>query len=540
MNGTSHKLSSRISKFDHVENGNLNDNDNIEGKRWAVLIAGSNGYWNYRHQADVCHAYQILKNGGLEDENIIVFMFDDIAFDFSNPRPGIIINKPDGQDVYQGVPKDYTGEDVNVNNFLAVLLGNKTALTGQGSGKVVDSGPNDRIFIFYTDHGGPGILCMPGSEESLTTDDLISALKKKHEAKSYKSMVIYVEACESGSMFEGLLPRNLNIYAITASNANESSWGTYCPGFFPSPSPEYDTCLGDVFSVSWMEDSDIHDLRHETLQQQYQLVRRRTGFDYGDQGGSQVMQYGSVKIGKDFLFTYMGTNPENDDYYATTSNSNYNQSINLPITSKVVSQRDASLLHFSHKFERAAEGSPEKAEAQKELLGELSHRKHIDESINQIVTILFGHENVSKMLNSNQSAGKPLVDDWNCFKLLVNTYRKHCGSRSRCSLDVQVRALAKVGKSKGDIDENSFVGCYALCYILCYTPQTPPFSCAVKCLAKCIFQPKTPTPLQQTHYYCNLGCATSMCANLSTNQNPGGEKVGSCVDSCSRTCTTKN
>jgi hypothetical protein len=53
--------------------------------------------------------------------------------------------------------QDYTGEDVTVGNFFAAILGNKTALTG-GSGKVVDSGPNDHIFIYYTDHGGPGVL----------------------------------------------------------------------------------------------------------------------------------------------------------------------------------------------------------------------------------------------------------------------------------------------------------------------------------------------------------------------------------------------
>ena len=53
--------------------------------------------------------------------------------------------------------QDYVGEQVNVDNFFAVLLGNKTALTG-GSGKVVDSGPDDHIFVYYSDHGGPGIL----------------------------------------------------------------------------------------------------------------------------------------------------------------------------------------------------------------------------------------------------------------------------------------------------------------------------------------------------------------------------------------------
>lgn len=29
---------------------------------------------------------------------------------FSNPTPGIVINRPNGSDVYAGVLKDYTGE----------------------------------------------------------------------------------------------------------------------------------------------------------------------------------------------------------------------------------------------------------------------------------------------------------------------------------------------------------------------------------------------------------------------------------------------
>jgi len=38
--------------------------------------------------------------------------------------------------------------------------------------------------------------------------------------------VIYVEACESGSIFEGLMPQDLNIYVTTAANPVENSWGT--------------------------------------------------------------------------------------------------------------------------------------------------------------------------------------------------------------------------------------------------------------------------------------------------------------------------
>ena len=46
---------------------------------WAVVVAGSNGYYNYRHQADACHAYQILHKNGIPDTNIVVMMYDDIA-----------------------------------------------------------------------------------------------------------------------------------------------------------------------------------------------------------------------------------------------------------------------------------------------------------------------------------------------------------------------------------------------------------------------------------------------------------------------------
>ena len=30
--------------------------------------------------------------------------------------------------------------------------------------------------------------------------------------KKYRKMVFYIEACESGSMFKGLLPEDINVY----------------------------------------------------------------------------------------------------------------------------------------------------------------------------------------------------------------------------------------------------------------------------------------------------------------------------------------
>lgn len=74
-----------------------------------------------------------------------------------------------GPDVYQGLVPDYTGADVTSETFLAVLTGNKNAVNGKGNGKVIASGPNDRVFVFYSDHGAPGILGMPSGTGGRTS-----------------------------------------------------------------------------------------------------------------------------------------------------------------------------------------------------------------------------------------------------------------------------------------------------------------------------------------------------------------------------------
>lgn len=77
-------------------------------------------------------------------------------------------------------------------------------------------------------------------------------------------MVYYLEACESGSMFTSLA-KNTKIYALSASSPDESSWGSYCPPDDIIANKHINSCLGDLFSVNWMEDSDVKDLTTETL-----------------------------------------------------------------------------------------------------------------------------------------------------------------------------------------------------------------------------------------------------------------------------------
>ncbi|XP_039289582.1 LOW QUALITY PROTEIN: legumain [Nilaparvata lugens] len=265
-----------------------------DSKIWVLLVAGSMGFYNYRHQADICHAYQIVHANGIPDENIIVMMYDDIANSDDNVYPGKIYNKPGGPDVYKGVPKDYTLNDVNPTNFINILKGNKEALAGIGSGRVIESGPNDHIFVNFVDHGGPGVLYFPTNEE-LMADELISNITQMANNKQFEKLVLYVEACYSGSMFQNLLKDDLNVFVTTAADPYESSYACY-------QDDSLGTYLGDVFSVNWMEDTEQEILTKESLNHQFEVVRAETKT-------SHVEEYGDLDLGLTKLSTVIGYKP---------------------------------------------------------------------------------------------------------------------------------------------------------------------------------------------------------------------------------------
>ena len=162
---------------------------------WAVLVAGSNTYSNYRHQSDIFHAYQVLVKEGFDQDKIITFAYDDIANNINNPFPGKVFNKPTynnpGVDVYEGVKIDYSKANVTPANFLAVLEGDKAAVKGKGTERVLESTSADNVFIYFADHGAPGLIAFPSSR--LYAKDLMETFSKMTNKKNYKKMVFYLE-----------------------------------------------------------------------------------------------------------------------------------------------------------------------------------------------------------------------------------------------------------------------------------------------------------------------------------------------------------
>ena len=242
------------------------DHDLKEGQIWAVLVAGSKGWKNYRHQSNICHVYHLLtKKHGIPKQNVITFMYDDIAFNEENPNPGVIINAIHGRDVYKGVVIDYKGRDVNPETFLDVLGGKSIEV---GSRRTLESGPNDIVFVNFVDHGGPGFLSFPDDHLHLT--DLTQVLERMYIGRRYRQMLWYVEACHSGSMFSNLSPYK-KIVAHTAAQPDENSHACVYDH-------DLNVYLSDCWSYNWMKNTEqiFPNLEQVTVGKQYEIVKKMT------------------------------------------------------------------------------------------------------------------------------------------------------------------------------------------------------------------------------------------------------------------------
>ena len=73
--------------------------------------------------------------------------------------------------------------------FEAVLSGDKAFVKGKGSERVLESTANDNVFIFFSDHGAPGLIAFPS--KYLYADTLIKTFAKM--SGKYSKLVFYLE-----------------------------------------------------------------------------------------------------------------------------------------------------------------------------------------------------------------------------------------------------------------------------------------------------------------------------------------------------------
>jgi len=383
---------------------------------WAVIVAGSNQFYNYRHQSDTCHAFQIMKNNGIPEDQIIHLSYNDVAKSSENPFPNTLFNKPTaagtpGIDNNLNCTVDYEGNTVTAENILAVLKGDEAT----AGGKVLKSTENSKVFFYFADHGAPGLLGTP-TGEYLYADKLHEAVKYMHTNKMYKEMTMYIEACESGSIFQNILEDNIGVYAITATDATTSSWGTYCSPDDKVNGKSIGSCLGDLFSVNWMEDTDAADIKTETLQEQFKNVKKLTT-------KSPVLQWGQTNFTSEPIADFQSNSDATPtDFWGQMIHSGLefiDDALSIDQyemerkNTFAVDSRDIKLHYYYNKVMKNP--TPENHAA---LEAEIDHRMKID----QIFETAFGQEHMD-IVRAGETAQ---VQNYDCYRTLINQFESQC------------------------------------------------------------------------------------------------------------------
>ena len=202
--------------------------------QYAVLVQGSHGFTNYRHQADVLSMYQLLRHNGFDDDHIILILDDALSTDEKNLERGIIRATHDGKDLLggtDGLPKaavDYNAATLTAADIADILLG-----TPSDRLPIVlprDKGQN--VFFYWSGHGrcissgGANEFCwrsaLPG--EGFTSDLLSQTAAVMLNSQYCRKLLVVAEPCYGEGVVRPLdgIPGAL---AITGSSADEQSWG---------------------------------------------------------------------------------------------------------------------------------------------------------------------------------------------------------------------------------------------------------------------------------------------------------------------------
>ena len=226
-------------EYDYPE---LNDN-------YAVLIAASEGWKNYRHQADVLGFYHTLKQWGYDDDHIILVMADDIVYNERNPLQGVVRREIAGENLYDGIVIDYRLGELTLTDLRNIL----TAEPTEEYPITLGSGKNDNVFFFWSGHGTQ-------SGWEWKKDEKLSpeSAKSMFSEMEFRKMFAIVETCYSGAVAQGCtgIP---GLLMMTAANAYETSKADCYDN-------ELQMYISNTFTSSILaqlgrkRDSSIHDL----------------------------------------------------------------------------------------------------------------------------------------------------------------------------------------------------------------------------------------------------------------------------------------
>ena len=361
-------------------------------KNWAVLMAGSKGYNNYRHQADVFNIYSILRRRGFPKENIITLAYNDIVNHRKNPYKGQVFSTSEHKNVYPGRENiDYTGKSANAENFLRVLMGDSH------NGRALESTADDDIFVYYDDHGAPGLLCVPSNNgPEIYADHISQVLQQMKNERKFKRLFFVIEACYSGSVgFNISIP---GVYIITAAGPQQSSY-----------SAQWDEELGTFRTNEFTQ----YFLQYAQLHPDNKIIDCVNDASKKTEH-SHVQAHGDFKIAQLPLSTFMLT--EEPVYVPNTDESGVSEN---SLEENGASNSNAFVTFLERRI-KSAKTEDEKKVLKVTLERELKRRQRANDVFSKIE---------HRAVPNGIPVGTPFVKEikYDCYRATVEAFRLFCG-----------------------------------------------------------------------------------------------------------------
>lgn len=255
-------------------NGNVIDYPELKDN-YAVLVAASEGWQNYRHQADVLGMYHYLKGMGYDDDHIILIMADDIAHNERNPLQGVIRRELDGENLYEDVHIDYQLGDLTLNDLKQILTGEPSEAYPVALG----SSANDNVLFFWSGHG-----TQQGWKWKETENLNADFARPMFSAMKFRKMFAIIETCYSGGVAQDCtgIP---GLLMMTAANPYETSKADAFDN-------ELQVYLSNTFTSSILSQLESH---------QQTVIRDLYLHAFDKTNGSHVMVYNSDDYGNLYL-----------------------------------------------------------------------------------------------------------------------------------------------------------------------------------------------------------------------------------------------
>lgn len=422
----------------------------VFAENYALLIVGTKGYENYRHQAEICRLSHILTEKGIKSTQLIIFSYNDVINADENPFKGELYSDPDSnKEVYNECDLDYSGENVNAVNIIDVLFGKSEHIekfSGIAKPKVFNTTNKDNIFIAYIGEGDDENLFLPNSK--LGVSELIDTFKVMNKNKLYGNIYLLIQSSGSNNIMNKL-PNNMKIYSLVSTSLNP----IFCSNNNDSVKIKREimnTCLNDLFIYKFIR---TYELNSEiSIKETYNLINNKLF----------IQQFGDIKsISNNPLDMFLNANHgrvyENkyiDSFNVKKRTDLASENNGLFNEIKGVPQRDVKLFTLNRMYNNTVD--EKRKESLLQQIKEEEHFRNITEVrfVELVKYVVKSHDEIiiNHLLSQQKSKRS---DDRRCYYDMIKKYIKECGPSKEYALHYYHVLINICNYLYGDIEEIS-------------------------------------------------------------------------------------